>query len=106
MEIGVSQSIITQKNTTGSTIPGYSSTKTWDIFWNNFQIFLDVETSFTLLGFQVVLFLYFSHFPRYYWVYLSNKQKGGDCTLKCSLSVMFLLVCINKYHIGVIATKI
>ena len=26
------------------------------VFWNNLQIFLDVETIFTLLGFQVVLF--------------------------------------------------
>ena len=32
MEIGVSQSIFTQKNTTGSMGPGYSSTKKWYIF--------------------------------------------------------------------------
>ena len=59
MEIGVSQSISTHKNNTVSTGPGYSSTRTWDIFLNHFQIFLDVETIFTLLGFQVFLFCIF-----------------------------------------------
>ena len=59
MDIGVSQSTFTQKNTTGSTGPGHSSTKTWDIFRDNFQIFLDVETIDTLLGFQVILFCFY-----------------------------------------------
>ena len=59
MEIGVSQSIFIHKYTTDSMEPGYSYT-TWDIFLNIFQIFLDVETIFTPLGFQVFLFCFFS----------------------------------------------
>ena len=62
MEIGVSQPTFTQKNTTSSTGPVHSSTRTWDIVWNNFQIFLDVETIFTLFGFQVILFCIFYPF--------------------------------------------
>ena len=56
MEIGVSQSIFTQKNTTVSMGPGYLSITTWDIFWNSYQIFIDVKTIFTLLWFQGFLF--------------------------------------------------
>ena len=63
MEMGVSQSIFNQKNTTGSTGIGYLSTTTWAIFWNNFQISLDVETIFTLLGFQVSSLVFLSISP-------------------------------------------
>ena len=63
MEIGVSQSIVTQKNMTGSTGPGYLSTTMWCIVWSNFQIFLDVETIFNLFGFQVFLFCIFLKLP-------------------------------------------
>ena len=62
MEIGVFQSIFTQKNTTDSTGLGYSSTATWDKFWIKFKIFLDVEIIFSLLGLQVFLFYIFNPF--------------------------------------------
>ena len=106
MEIGVSQSISTHKNTTGSKRPGYSSTTTRDIIWNNFHIFLDVETIFTLLGFQLFLFVFFIQFSCYYWLYLINQHKGEGYTLAWSPSGIFLLLEINKSHTIVLSTKI
>ena len=56
---------------------GYSSITTWDIFWNNFQIFLDVEITFLspwVSDFPILYFLIY--FPCYYWIYLSNQQLG------------------------------
>ena len=82
MEIGVFQSIFTQKNTTDSTGLGYSSTATWDKFWIKFKIFLDVEIIFFFsLGFRFSFLIFLIHFPCYYWLYISNQHKGEGYTL-------------------------
>ena len=75
-------------------------------FWNIFQIFLDVETIFTLLGFQIFLFFIFIPFLCYYWLYLSNQHLGEEYTLKWSPTGTFILVYLNRYHIRVVSTKI
>ena len=81
MEIGLSQSIITQDNTTGFMGPGYSSSTRWDNCWDNHKIILDVGTIFNLLGFQVFLLGAFIYFPFYYWLYISNQHKGEEDNL-------------------------
>ena len=106
MEIGVSQSIFTQKNTSGSTGPGYSSTTTWDILGNHFQIFLDVETIFTLLGFQVFLFSIFYPFSLLI-LDIYHQPTPGWIIHPDMISIRnSYFGILNKSHIGVESTKL
>ena len=106
MEIGVSQSIFTKKNTIGYTGQGYYSTTTFDnfrIIFSYFQMWRQFSLS---LGFRFFSFVFFIHFPCYYWLYLSNQHLGEEYALTWSPSGIFLLVFLNKSHIGVVSTNI
>ena len=58
------------------------------------------------LGFRFSFFVFFIHFPWYYWLYLNNQHEGGEYTLTWSPSGISLLAYLNKSHIGVVSNKI
>ena len=105
MESGVSKSMFTLKNTRGFMRPRYSPAIKWGIIWNYFHIFLDVETVFTLLGFQVLLLCIFIHLPDT-TVYISVDNTWMKNKLWHDLHRDFILVYLNKRHIRVVSTKI
>ena len=106
MEINVSQPISTQKKYLKLYGTSIFLLYNMEFFWNNFQIFLDVKSLLLSLGFRFYPFVCFFPFPWFSCPYLINRDLDEKYIRSWYPSGIFILVDLNKSHIGVLSIKI